>query len=247
LNGICDPKEGVCKCYQDKTLGFWSGTLCDKCWNGTYVGNGCDILIGNGQFSDNGRYITIPYERLGTPSPTYLDCKQVFGESLKFFGSNPKCNWIGKYFEVTLDSDAWFAPNSLINVNTYPFERNLNSIYSIKVLPPLNPLRPTVSLTGPLLITSCDQTIYLDASLSSSFDGRPLSFNYSIKSTNSEIPQTLKNEIASANQKIAKFNVQTLLNGTYEFSVNVTTYFSAFEVKTLSIKKIQVISFFLTS
>jgi len=150
-------------------------------------------------FSSDGRMMSVTFSSDTDRGqlPSVCDCTTVFNvdvvKDYDSLGKSSSCIWVsGKEIQVLFGSGATFKPGdflTLLNLAIRRFGANADDLYasgSVKTFAPSVPEAPIVSLSGPGTLGSCDDLV-LDARGSTGGGGRPLSFHWSLVSSNSEL------------------------------------------------------------
>jgi len=212
-NGIC-LTSGACRCHQTIDAGFFTGNNCSTCTSPYRGTTKCqtNFVYATVSFNDDGTHLILSN---GTYPVTTL-CELIVS-SLSKIGKYPICsvNNTQKIISILLGNNATIVPHQNLSILEEP---GSTTTIDFIVKPPTEPTKPTADFYTKPSIGKCE-SMFLDGSLSTSKDGRALTYQWS--STTAGFSTHL------INQPTITIPDSALSPGTYQFSMQATTFLNA--------------------
>jgi len=237
--GTCHSTTGDCVCYSSPDKGYFQGSSCDSCAIG-YHGSMCTTFIST-YWTFANKMDRLTGTLIHSSPKVFLNCGDlVHPDDFEKLGSSPRCQWSSKknhQFEIVFGRDAKLLPNERIRFNVLiedpdVSQTNRSQFISAYMLPPTNPVPPTAVLSAPPLIGSCSP-LQLDATLSSSPDGRNLEYEFEcLQGPKNDTINTLFS--TTRNNPMPMLGIAQLVPGyTYHFSFRVKNFLGLYSNTTL--------------
>lgn len=216
-NGLClGPNQ--CQCNQGYTAQDCSMRSVTSCPSGYFNPPSCAQRFDNFVFSNSLGYLTTTTTITSLPN----GCSSIFPTGTNTTALSPSsCTLSGNVLTVVLSPSSIVVPGNTVQVNI------LGSIGTqvvpIGILPAVSPQPPTVLISGPPLIGSCDDLTLTAVPINP--DRRAVSYSWTVSSSTVSVTniQTFLNTQTSAIVTISSSILQT---ATYTFNVTATNFLS---------------------